>query len=297
MHKIVDGKKLAHFIYFIDPDIVEKLEALEREKMLEAGGFYDSEDMEEDEDERARIDLSHKMTSQRLKKCKRGSQMITQRTKAGLGPSRIGPRRRPLGGAPPTIEPFSVVGPSTLVTSTGDIYNPSSRDASPTPTPPAAAQTPPPHSPADTTMSDNVDMSGAQGPAPPPYGAGVAPPPVQPPPAPAPAPAPQGGQPAPAPAPAPALAPGVEQLTQPAQPFVHVDANRSTREWTIGHYNTAVARGDPAEIERYAHAARIRTIMGNPDIVRIVDQLTQARGGDRLHRVFAAVNTIHAELI
>ncbi|KAJ6533439.1 hypothetical protein DFH09DRAFT_1325749 [Mycena vulgaris] len=190
---------------------------------------------------------------------------------------------------PPTIEPFSVVGPSTLVTSTGDIYNPSSRDASPTPTPPAAAQTPPPHSPADTTMSDNVDMSGAQGPAPPPYGAGVAPPPVQPPPAPAPAPAPQDGQPAPAPAPAPALAPGVEQLTQPAQPFVHVDANRSTREWTIGHYNTAVARGDPAEIERYAHTARIRTIMGNPDIVRIVDQLTQARGSDRLHRVFAAV--------
>ncbi|KAJ6488370.1 hypothetical protein DFH09DRAFT_1339215 [Mycena vulgaris] len=43
------------------------------------------------------ITLSHKVTSQHLKKRKRGSQMTTQRTKAGLGPSRIGPRRRPLG--------------------------------------------------------------------------------------------------------------------------------------------------------------------------------------------------------
>ncbi|KAJ6488361.1 hypothetical protein DFH09DRAFT_1339206 [Mycena vulgaris] len=91
MHEIVDGKKIAHFIDFIDPDIVEKLEALEREKMLEAGGFYDSEEgMEEEEDERARIahrPLAQDDESQCLEKRKRGSQMTAQRTRAGLDPA------------------------------------------------------------------------------------------------------------------------------------------------------------------------------------------------------------------
>ena len=41
MPEIVDGKNVADFI---DPDIEEKLEALEREEeKLEAEGFYDSE--------------------------------------------------------------------------------------------------------------------------------------------------------------------------------------------------------------------------------------------------------------
>jgi nucleolar GTP-binding protein len=42
MPEIMDGKNIADFI---DPDIAEKLEALEREEdKLQAEGFYDSED-------------------------------------------------------------------------------------------------------------------------------------------------------------------------------------------------------------------------------------------------------------
>ena len=41
MPEIMDGKNIADFI---DPDILEKLDALEREEeKLEADGFYDSE--------------------------------------------------------------------------------------------------------------------------------------------------------------------------------------------------------------------------------------------------------------
>ncbi|KAJ6554011.1 P-loop containing nucleoside triphosphate hydrolase protein [Mycena vulgaris] len=114
MPEIMDGKNIADFI---DPDIAEKLEALEREEeKLEAEGFYDSEeDMEESEDERerieARIALSHKIKSQSLKKSKKNqsrlprsaglatlSQMTTQLTKAGLDPSRIVDRAAVLSG-------------------------------------------------------------------------------------------------------------------------------------------------------------------------------------------------------
>ncbi|KAJ6499868.1 hypothetical protein DFH09DRAFT_1444924 [Mycena vulgaris] len=88
----------------LDPDIAEK---------VEAEGIYDSEEDMVCSRPRALfsspfpsshprcrrpIALSHKVTSQRLKKRKRGSQMTTQRTKMGLGPSRIGPRRRGRGG-------------------------------------------------------------------------------------------------------------------------------------------------------------------------------------------------------
>lgn len=42
MPEVQDGKNIADFI---DPDIVEKLEELEREEeRLEAAGFYDDED-------------------------------------------------------------------------------------------------------------------------------------------------------------------------------------------------------------------------------------------------------------
>jgi nucleolar GTP-binding protein len=42
MPEIMDGKNIADFI---DPDILEKLEALEREEeKLEADGFYDGEE-------------------------------------------------------------------------------------------------------------------------------------------------------------------------------------------------------------------------------------------------------------
>ncbi|KAF7304008.1 Nucleolar GTP-binding protein 1 [Mycena indigotica] len=107
MPEIMDGKNIADFI---DPDILEKLEALEREEeKLEAEGFYDSEeDMEESEDERervaARIALSHKIKSQSLKKSKKNqarmprstaagrstlSEMTKQLEDAGLDPSKI----------------------------------------------------------------------------------------------------------------------------------------------------------------------------------------------------------------
>ncbi|KAJ7090884.1 P-loop containing nucleoside triphosphate hydrolase protein [Mycena belliarum] len=114
MPEIMDGKNIADFI---DPDIAEKLEALEREEeKLEADGFYDSEeDMEESEDEReriaARIALSHKIKSQSLKKSKKNqsrlprsaglatlSQMTADLTKAGLDPGRILDRAAVISG-------------------------------------------------------------------------------------------------------------------------------------------------------------------------------------------------------
>nr|GAT50424.1 predicted protein [Mycena chlorophos] len=84
--EIMDGKNIADFI---DPDILEKLEALEREEeKLEAEGFYDSEeDMEESEDEReriaARVALAHKIQSQSLKKSKKNQARMPRSTAAG----------------------------------------------------------------------------------------------------------------------------------------------------------------------------------------------------------------------
>ncbi|RDB15611.1 putative nucleolar GTP-binding protein 1 [Hypsizygus marmoreus] len=103
--EIMDGKNIADFI---DPDIAEKLDALEREEeRLQAEGFYDSEeDMFDSDDEReaqeATIALSHKIQSQSIKKSKKNqarlprtaglrtlTELSTEMTKAGLDPSRI----------------------------------------------------------------------------------------------------------------------------------------------------------------------------------------------------------------
>ncbi|ESK88747.1 gtp binding protein nog1 [Moniliophthora roreri MCA 2997] len=105
MPEIMDGKNIADFI---DPDIAEKLEALEREEeRLEAEGFYDSDEEipdsdEELEAEQAKIALGHKIKSQALKKAKKNtarlprtaglrtlSELTTELTAAGLDPSRI----------------------------------------------------------------------------------------------------------------------------------------------------------------------------------------------------------------
>jgi len=103
--EIVDGKNIADFI---DPDIFEKLEALEREEeKLEAEGFYEEEeDMFNSEDEReaaeAKVNLQKKLVSQGSKKAMKNraqlprtvglrtlSELTTELTKAGLDPSRI----------------------------------------------------------------------------------------------------------------------------------------------------------------------------------------------------------------
>ncbi|KAL1941919.1 hypothetical protein VTO73DRAFT_6449 [Trametes versicolor] len=103
--EIMDGKNIADFI---DPDILEKLEALEREEeKLEAEGFYESgSDMFDSDDEReavqAKSDREHKLVSQNTKKAMKnrallprtaGLRSITElsssMTKAGLDPSRI----------------------------------------------------------------------------------------------------------------------------------------------------------------------------------------------------------------
>ncbi|KAI0256242.1 GTP binding protein 4 [Lactifluus subvellereus] len=102
--EIMDGKNIADFI---DPDIAEKLEALEREEeMLEAEGFYDDqEDMFDSEDEReaaaAKVALGHKLEAQSKKKMKNKARLprtaglrtltdlTTDLTKAGIDPSRI----------------------------------------------------------------------------------------------------------------------------------------------------------------------------------------------------------------
>ncbi|KAH9978909.1 GTP binding protein 4 [Lactifluus volemus] len=102
--EIMDGKNIADFI---DPDIAEKLEALEREEeMLEAEGFYDDqEDMFDSDDERdaaaAKVALGHKLEAQSKKKMKNKARLprtaglrtltdlTTDLTKAGIDPSRL----------------------------------------------------------------------------------------------------------------------------------------------------------------------------------------------------------------
>ncbi|KAG6864963.1 hypothetical protein C0991_005912 [Blastosporella zonata] len=103
--EIMDGKNIADFI---DPDIAEKLDALEREEeRLQAEGFYDSEeDMFDSDDEReaqeATVALSHKIQSQSIKKSKKNqarlprtvglrtlTELTSELTKAGLDPTRI----------------------------------------------------------------------------------------------------------------------------------------------------------------------------------------------------------------
>ncbi|PPQ80201.1 hypothetical protein CVT25_003554 [Psilocybe cyanescens] len=105
MPEIWEGKNVADFV---DPDIAEKLEALEREEeKLQAEGFYDSDsDIFNSDDEReadeAKIALSHKIKSQSIKKSKKNQSRIprtatlrtltelsSEMTKAGLDPSRI----------------------------------------------------------------------------------------------------------------------------------------------------------------------------------------------------------------
>ncbi|KAJ4494502.1 P-loop containing nucleoside triphosphate hydrolase protein [Lentinula lateritia] len=114
--EIMDGKNIADFI---DPDIAEKLEALEREEeKLEAEGFYasDDDDMPDSDDEllaaKAQEDLAHKIHSQSIKKSKKNqarlprtaglrtlSEMTDALTKAGLDPSRITERAQMLAKA------------------------------------------------------------------------------------------------------------------------------------------------------------------------------------------------------
>ncbi|OSX65869.1 hypothetical protein POSPLADRAFT_1165885 [Postia placenta MAD-698-R-SB12] len=103
--EIMDGKNVADFI---DPDILEKLEALEREEeKLQAEGFYDSEeDMFDSDDEReaveAKVSRQHKLVSQSGKKAMKNqaklprtvglrtiTELTSELTKAGLDPSRI----------------------------------------------------------------------------------------------------------------------------------------------------------------------------------------------------------------
>lgn len=105
MPEIMDGKNVADFI---DPDITEKLEALEREEeKLQVEGFYDSEeDMFDSEDEREQAEaqkaLAHKIRSQSIKKSMKNqarfprtaglrslSDLSTELRKAGYDPSSI----------------------------------------------------------------------------------------------------------------------------------------------------------------------------------------------------------------
>jgi len=114
--EIMDGKNIADFI---DPDIAEKLEALEREEeKLEAEGFYESDedDIPDSDSEllasQAQDALQHKIHSQSIKKSKKNqsrlprtaglrtlSEMSTALTKAGLDPSRITERAQMLAKA------------------------------------------------------------------------------------------------------------------------------------------------------------------------------------------------------
>ncbi|KAK7692118.1 hypothetical protein QCA50_003737 [Cerrena zonata] len=103
--EIMNGKNIADFI---DPDILEKLEALEREEeKLQAEGFYDSEeDIFDSDDEReaaeGKVSREKKLISQITKKAGKHRaplprtaglrtlhELTSGLTKAGLDPSRI----------------------------------------------------------------------------------------------------------------------------------------------------------------------------------------------------------------
>lgn len=113
--EIMDGKNIADFV---DPDILEKLEALEREEeKLQADGFYDSdEDIFDSDDEReaaeAKVNLGKKITSQSTKKASKNraplprtaglrtlNELTSGMTKAGFDPSRIQERAERLAKA------------------------------------------------------------------------------------------------------------------------------------------------------------------------------------------------------
>ncbi|KAI6165980.1 P-loop containing nucleoside triphosphate hydrolase protein [Pisolithus thermaeus] len=105
MPEIMDGKNI---VDFVDPDIAEKLEALEREEeRLEAEGYYDTdENMFDSEDEREATamqkSLEHKIQSQSVKKAMKNqarlprtaglrtlSELTTSLKKAGYDPSSL----------------------------------------------------------------------------------------------------------------------------------------------------------------------------------------------------------------
>ncbi|KAH9938820.1 GTP binding protein 4 [Epithele typhae] len=105
MPEIFDGKNVADFI---DPDILEKLDALEREEeKLAADGFYDDEsDMFDSDDERDAAAMKYsrekKVISQSTKMAMKNraalprtaglrtlTELTSEMTKAGLDPSRI----------------------------------------------------------------------------------------------------------------------------------------------------------------------------------------------------------------
>ncbi|KAL4073746.1 P-loop containing nucleoside triphosphate hydrolase protein [Scleroderma citrinum] len=105
MPEIMDGKNIADFI---DPDIAEKLEALEREEeQLQAEGYYDNDEVmfdSDDEREAAEMQksLEFKMQSQSTKKAQKNqarlprtaglrtlSELTTSLKKAGYDPSSI----------------------------------------------------------------------------------------------------------------------------------------------------------------------------------------------------------------
>ncbi|KAH9932541.1 P-loop containing nucleoside triphosphate hydrolase protein [Fomitopsis serialis] len=103
--EIMDGKNIADFI---DPDILEKLDALEREEeKLQAEGFYDSEEEMFDSDDEleaaeAKVARGKKLISQSSKKSMKNqaklprtaglrtlTELSSELTKAGHDPSRI----------------------------------------------------------------------------------------------------------------------------------------------------------------------------------------------------------------
>ncbi|KAI6121878.1 P-loop containing nucleoside triphosphate hydrolase protein [Pisolithus sp. B1] len=105
MPEIMDGKNI---VDFVDPDIAEKLEALEREEeQLEAEGYYETdENMFDSEDEREATamqkSLEHKIQSQSVKKAMKNqarlprtaglrtlSELTTSLKKAGYDPSSL----------------------------------------------------------------------------------------------------------------------------------------------------------------------------------------------------------------
>ncbi|KAF8633800.1 hypothetical protein AX15_001242 [Amanita polypyramis BW_CC] len=106
MPEIMDGKNIADFI---DPDIADKLEALEREEeRLQAEGYYESEDeamydsFDEQEAEEAKSALENKLKSQSMKKAQKNkarmprtaslrtlSELSEGMKKAGLDPTSI----------------------------------------------------------------------------------------------------------------------------------------------------------------------------------------------------------------
>ncbi|KAK7007351.1 hypothetical protein R3P38DRAFT_3029723, partial [Favolaschia claudopus] len=80
--------------------------------------------------------------------------------------------------------------------------------------------------------------------------------------------------------------------------FVHgVADNNAVRQWPIGHWKLVRPARDLDAAANALRVAVVKAAFHDPATFLLVDQLTQARGGEQRARVFDALKTIHVECL